>query len=164
MKRPEAGTPQGLFGYEHFQIAYATNDIDRACELFRARFGIRDFGRLEGPMPGGRHARMECAWAGGVMIELVTTTGPGSDFYVDRLPTDDFAIKLHHFGYLLRDETEWGAVHAAVAKAGLPIVAQGGQAGFMKHCFVGMPGLAHLCEYVLPEAGILAYFEGLPVS
>ena len=162
MRRPKAAASLGLLGYEHFQIAYATNDIDRACDLFRERFGIRAFGRLEGPMPGGREARMECAWVGGVMIELVTTTGPGTDFYVNRLPADAFAIQLHHFGYLLRDEAEWDAVHAAIDKTGLAIVAEGGQAGFMKHCFVGLPGLGHLCEYVLPEAGILAYFEGLP--
>lgn len=38
-----------LFRNEHCQVAYATNDIERACAVFKDRYGIKDYRRLEGP-------------------------------------------------------------------------------------------------------------------
>jgi hypothetical protein len=45
MKRPRAvfSPGDGLLRNEHFQICYVTNDIARACYIFRDRFGIREF-------------------------------------------------------------------------------------------------------------------------
>jgi len=48
LERPAASVDPdaGLLLAEHFQMAYVTTDIERACELFRSHLGIRRFARL----------------------------------------------------------------------------------------------------------------------
>src|ERR1700719_2707929 len=90
VKRPRANfSPgSGLLCNDHFQVAYATNDIDRACDIFSNQFGIKEFCRLQGPLAAGGHIRVELAWVGGTMYELITASGAGSDIYAGRLPSD----------------------------------------------------------------------------
>jgi len=100
----------GLLLAEHFQMAYVTTDMERALEMFKMRFGIQKFSRLEGQMPAGGQIRAEFAWVGTIMYELICASGPGSDIYMDRLPRDDsFHIKHHHLGFLLRSREQWDA-------------------------------------------------------
>ena len=56
MKRPDTtfGPVGGLLHAEQFQVAYATNDMERARRLFSERFGITAFSRLEGKLPAKR--------------------------------------------------------------------------------------------------------------
>jgi hypothetical protein len=120
VRRPRATfTPgSGLLRNDHFQVAYATNDIERACEMLSNQFGIREFRRLEGPTPAGGHIRVELAWVGGTMYELITASGPGSAIYVSRLPSDSFAIRHHHLGFLIHDEAQWDALESDAARIG----------------------------------------------
>src|ERR1700750_2174840 len=76
----------GLLRAEHFQMAYATNDMDRARELFRSRLGIRAFARLGGPNADGGYMKAELAWVGTIMYELLEATGPGTGIYNRCLP------------------------------------------------------------------------------
>src|SRR5579859_3069181 len=91
LKRPDAafGPAKGLLRTEHFQMAYATNDIGRAMALFRDRYGINEFRTLAGQLPAGGHIHIELAWVGTIMYELMTASGPGSDIYMNRLPPGD---------------------------------------------------------------------------
>src|SRR5437867_138297 len=121
INRPQLDTApgRGLLRAEHFQVAYATNDIDRACALFRERLGIGEFRRLEGQLPAGGYVRVELAWIGGIMVELMTASGEGSAIYMDRLPSGDgFAVKHHHLGYLIKDQAEWDALMVRVSEQG----------------------------------------------
>ena len=71
VRRPTTtlGAGQGLLRNDHFQIAYATNDIARAREIFTARYGLRAYQDLGGEMPGGGHIQVSLAWSGGTMFE-----------------------------------------------------------------------------------------------
>ena len=152
-----------LLSAEHFQVAYATNDIDRACALFRKRYGARRFARLEGPTAAGGHIRVELAWIGGVMVELMTSSGEGSAIYVDRLPQGPgFALKLHHLGYLIDGEPQWEALMATVATDGHRLAHLSNSAGFMRSCFVDAPELGHYLEYIWPEPAGRAFLESVP--
>lgn len=154
---------QGVLHAEHFQIAYATNDIDRACSFFSDQLGIREYRRLEGTMPAGGHIRVELAWVGTVMYELLSATGPGSDIYVGCLPPDGgFVLKHHHFGYLLEDATQWDKLLARATKDGFSIPYSNRTPGFMQACFVDVPPLGHYLEYVLPEPAGLEFFNAVP--
>ena len=82
---PIVDPASGVLRAEHFQIAYATNDIDRAQAILANRYGIGAFRRLEGPLAAGGQIRVELAWVGPVMYELLTASGPGSAIYMDRL-------------------------------------------------------------------------------
>lgn len=154
----------GLFRHDHFQIAYATNDIDRACALFADRYGIAEYRRLEGQMKSGGHIHVELAWVGGTMIELLTASGPGSSLYVGRLPQDGFAIRHHHLGYMVHDEAAWAAIPAEAERAGAIHIPGNDNPGFLKSCFVEVPELGHYLEYICPEPAGRAFFEGVPVS
>ncbi len=166
MKRPidrfRPDPASGLLHAEQFQMAYATNDIDRACVLFRQRFGIGEFRRLEGPLPAGGHIRVELAWVGGIMYELLTATGPGSDLYVGRLPSNDFAVRHHHLGFLIHNQEQWDGLMATVTRNGATLLSKSHNPGFMQSCFVDAPELGHYFEYIFPEPAGLAFFESVP--
>ncbi len=153
----------GLLRTEHFQMAYATNDIDHACALFRDRYGIREFRRLEGPLAAGGHIRVELAWVGTIMYELLTAHGEGSSIYMSRLPPGDgFRLKHHHLGYMIADDAGWAALMAEVETKGHTLSHLSHNTGFMKSCFVDAPELGHYLEYICPEPAGLAFFESVP--
>ena len=164
MKRPHAtfDPAAGLLRTEQFQIAYATNDIERARKLFEERYGIKAFRRLEGQLPAGGHIHIELAWVGSTMYELLTATGPGSALYIGKLSTNEFAIRHHHLGFLIHSEAEWNALLTEIAHKGWNMPSKSSNPGFMQSCFVEVPELDHYFEYLFPEAAGLAFFESVP--
>lgn len=166
MKRPTSqfNPAEGLLRAEQFQMAYATNDIKRACDIFRERFGIREFRRLAGQMPSGGHIHVELAWVGSTMYELLTATGPGSELYVGKLPTDRFAIQHHHLGFLIHDEAQWNGLFTQIEQNGWKLLSKNSTPGFLQTCFVDVPELGHYFEYLFPEPAGLAFFEGVPAN
>lgn len=163
-RRPRAtfDPAEGLLRTEHFQMAYATNDIDRACDIFKDRYGIKAFRRLEGRLPAGGDIRVELAWVGTIMYELITASGPGSDLYVGRLPGDGFAIRHHHLGFLIHDVAEWNALMREIERGKWIMPSRSSNPGFMQSCFVDAPELGHYFEYLFPEPAGLAFFEDVP--
>lgn len=167
VQRPTPTSPfsAGLLGRDHFQVAYATNDIARAKALFAERYGLSRFAPLGGPLPEGGEIQVELAWAGGVMIELLTASGPGSQVYVENLPTDRFAIRHHHLGYLVQDAAGWRALRSAIEGGGWTVRVDQEIPGFMRQIFIKAPELGHLLEYLWPEpAGHAFLFETVPVN
>jgi hypothetical protein len=164
LRRPRATfTPgSGLLRNDHFQVAYATNDIDRACQMMSNQFGILEFRRLEGPTAAGGHIRVELAWVGGTMYELITASGPGSAIYVSRLPSDSFAIRHHHLGFLIHDEAQWDALESDAARIGRTLLEKTNTPGFLQKCFVDVPELGHYFEYIFPERAGIDFFESVP--
>jgi hypothetical protein len=164
IRRPVASFSPGagLLRTDQFQMAYATNDIDRACAIFSERYGIRQFRRLEGPLPAGGHIRVELAWVGTIMYELLTAQGPGSALYVGRLPAAGFAIRHHHLGFLIHDAEQWNALQNEIVRSGWSMPSRSSNPGFMQSCFVDAPELGHYLEYIFPEPAGLAFFEAVP--
>jgi catechol 2,3-dioxygenase-like lactoylglutathione lyase family enzyme len=154
---------KGPLHAEHFQMAYATNDIERAKRLFGERLGVREWKQLAGPLPSGGQIHVELAWVGSIMYELITATGEGSALYMDRLPhTQSFHVKHHHLGYLIRSQAEWEALLAGAERHGWPLVHQSHTAGFMQSCFIDAPALGHYLEYLFPENAGLEFFRSVP--
>lgn len=164
MERPgSAFSPAaGLLRAEQFQMAYATNDIERARTLFQQRYGIRQFRRLEGQLPAGGHIHIELAWVGTIMYELLTADGPGSDIYVGRLPTAEFVIRHHHLGFLIHDDTEWQELMSEIECNGWSMPSKNCTPGFIQSCFVDVPELGHYFEYLFPEPAGLEFFASVP--
>lgn len=163
---PAAFAPgAGLYRNDHFQIAYVTNDIERAMAVFTERYGVKDFRRMEGQLPAGGHIRVEFAWAGGALLEVTQADGAGSELFRVGLPDDDaFAIRFHHLGYFVHDEAGWQALEAEIEKGGVKVLSKGHTPGFLRTLIVEAPELGHYIEYILPEAGGKAFFEGVPQS
>ena len=147
---------------EHFQMAYVTTDMERALDLFKSRFGIQRFSRLEGRMTAGGDIRAEFAWVGTIMYEVIHASGPGSDLYMDRLPRGaGFHIKHHHLGFLLRSRKEWDAVLAKAGESGWSIPYRNDNP-LVEVCFVDATELGHYLEYFLPKQAGLDFFESVP--
>jgi len=164
LSRPPASFDpgSGLLLAEHFQMAYATNDIDRACDLLRERHGVREFARLEGPFPQGGYIRTEFAWIGTIMYELIQASGPGSEIYMNRLPqTDGFHMKHHHLGFLIHDRTQWETGIALAERSGLSVPYRNSNP-LVDVCFIDVPELGHYLEYLLPTQAGMDFFESVP--
>jgi hypothetical protein len=152
----------GLLLAEHFQMAYVTTDMERALDLFKTRFGIQKFSRLEGRMPAGGQIRAEFAWVGTIMYEVICASGPGSDIYMDRLPRGDgFHIKHHHLGFLLRSREQWDAVMVKARESGWSVPYRNDNP-LVEVCFVDATELGHYLEYFLPKQAGLAFFASVP--
>jgi hypothetical protein len=166
VRRPNSSVRpgEGLLKAEHFQIAYVTNDAQRACQVFKDRYGVKAFGPLDANTPDGGQIHIELAWVGGVMFEIIEASGPGTDFYNDRLPTDDFAVRHHHFGYLTHDEPGWDALQDEIRRGGRSVAMSGHIEGFMRFCYVEAPELGHYLEYFLLDPAGVAFFENVPAS
>ena len=165
LRPPPSPCPgDGLLRNDFFQIAYATNDIDRACTLFGERYGIRAFRRLEGRLPAGGHIRIELALAGGAMYELISADGPGSELFTGLLPAEGFAIRHHHLGYLIHSASAWDALNREFAERGWTVRSKSDNKGFLKACIVEAPELGHYLEYIFPEPAGIEFFESVPRS
>jgi len=152
----------GLLLLEHFQMAYVTNDMERARALFRERLGIREFARLAGETSAGGYVEAEFAWVGTLMYELVCPRGPGSEIFSDHLPrTDDFVIRHHHLGYLVQNRAQWDAVQANAERNDLRVLGQSSNP-LVEFCFVKVPELGHYLEYLFATDAGMAFFENVP--
>ena len=154
----------GLLRNDHFQMAYVTNDLDRASDVFRNRYGIKEFRGLAGKLPTGGDFSIALAWAGGIMFELMHMQGPGTAFYNDRLPADGFAIRHHHLGYFIPDETAWKALEHEIERDGWKVALKVDTAGFLRAWYVETPELDHYLEYMYLEAGGIEFFNTVPSS
>ena len=154
----------GLMVLEHFQMAYVTNDMEQALDLFRRNLGVREFTRLGGPMPSGGEMEAQFAWVGTTMYEIICAKGPGSELYMDPLPKDGgFALRHHHLGFLVQDQAQWDGVLANAAKNDFEVVFHGNNP-LVEFCFVKVPALGHYLEYLYATPMGLEFFESVPRS
>jgi hypothetical protein len=154
-----------LLHNEHFQIAYVTNDLDRAVAVFRKRFGVAEFRANDNDLPDGGKVGIRSVWIGAVMFELCYGAGPGMELYTDwAAPDADFMLRFHHFGYLVPDEGAWETLEREIARGGFRMRNRSDIPGFFKGCYVEVPELGHLLEFVLPRAGLLERMNATPVA
>lgn len=166
LKRPDAAVSPGLglLRKDQFQVSYVTNDLDRACRTFSERYGISDFAFIEGPMPSGGEIRVAFAWVGKTLYEIIDAKGPGTEFYNERLPSDEFAIQFHHLGFLMHDRESWQALEREFKQGDWSIAYETFNDGFMDAYYVKAPELGHYLEYIYAYEGGLQFFDSVPVS
>ena len=162
MPRATFSPADGLLRTDHFQVAYVTNDLTRARDVLRKRYGVGDFRHLEAKLPNDGDIQLELAWVGGIMIELVWARGPGTEFYNDRLPPQQFAIRHHHLGYFIHNQSNWDALQETIRLGGWNVVVENRIEGFMRWCFVDAPELGHYLEYIFPDPQGVSFFEAIP--
>ena len=152
----------GILRGEHFQIAYATNDVLQAQALFAARYGITRWTRLAGALDAGGAIHVELAWHGPLMVELLFAEGPGSETY--RAPLSDapgFQLRQHHLGYMIHSAAEWQALQGEIARGGWEMPLHRANPGFLTSCMVAAPELGHFLEYIWPEPAGLDFFNAV---
>jgi hypothetical protein len=156
---------KGLLNNEHFQIAYVTNDIERAVEIFRTRFGVSRFRANDDALEGGTKVGIRSAWIGGMMYEICSGAGPGMELYTDRAPPGGaFVLRFHHFGYMIPDEPAWDALELQIEQGGWKVRTRSDIPGFFRGCYIEVPELGHFLEFILPGPGLLKRMNTTPVS
>lgn len=82
LNRPDARTTHyaGLLRKDQFQVAYVTNDLERACELFSQRYGIGEYDYIRGDMPEGGRIAVALAWSGVTNYEIIEAHGDEAAF------------------------------------------------------------------------------------
>ncbi len=164
LTRPAADfdSGSGLLCLEQFQMAYVTNDMERACALFGERLGIREWADLGGPTPAGGEVAAKFAWVGTLMYEIICASGPGTEIFSNHLPdTDEFVIKHHHLGYLVQNQAQWDAVLANAERHGFAVPHQNVNP-LVEVCFVEVPELGHYMEYLYATEAGMQFFESVP--
>jgi hypothetical protein len=165
IRRPAGTAAAGsLMQAEHFQMAYVTDDVKRACGILRARYGVCNFAPLYVDMPGGGRIHIELAWVSGIMIELIEATGPGTEFYNDVLPGNGFSIRHHHLGYFVQDMASWEALMKKIKDEACPVAFEGHKEGFFRFCYIKAPEFDHYLEYLLLEPAGMRFFEAVPAN
>lgn len=168
LNRPAAPThsPAGLMRKEQFQTGYVTNDLDRACELLREKYGIGEYSFIEGDMGEGGTIRVAFAWVGGNMYEIIDARGgKEAEFYTSRLPGDgSFGLVFHHLGYMIHSDEEWAAVKAEITERGMTVALDLADPSFMDAVYIEAPELGHYLEYLYPHAGGLQFFGAVPAN
>jgi len=151
-----------LFG-GFFQLGYVTQELDAACEAFRARFATAEFEKSD-PQPTNGFIpptkRLALAYVDDVMIELIEPDRDQITIYDEHIPAEPGAIRLHHLGYLINDYAETlGQLEAA----GYPLPLHGSFGDALNYIYADTrPQLGHYAEFIrLGNAG-RAHFAGLP--
>ena len=160
-KAPKPGA-RGMLCREHSHCAWVTNDLDRALDIFARRYGVDQCSFLEGKNPQGGDIRVAFAWAGGQVLEIIQASGPGFDFYNELLPKNEFAIRFHHLGFIVRENADWEALEEDIATGGWRVTLSTLTGDFIDAHYIDAPELGHYLEYVRPfEAGI-AFYAAVP--
>lgn len=164
IKREATAGASGMLCKEHSHSAWVTNDLDRAMEIFRSQYGVREFSFIEGPSPEGGHIRVAFAWAGGQVLEIIHATGAGFDFYNAILPEEGFAIRFHHLGFVIEDEAGWQQLEREIGEGGWTVAYSTLTHDFIDAYYIEAPELGHYLEYVRPFAAGHQFYDAVPVS
>ena len=160
INRPaKADKPAGLLGYDKFQIAYVTNDLERAMETFSQRLKIENWTTLDAGI-----MRIALAWVNGQQFELIQTSAEHLPLYDDWIDKGgDFVISHHHFGYFVYSDEDWAGLRANLEAYGQPL-AMDADTEMMKVIYVYAPELGHYLEYLYPNVQGKSFFENVAAN
>jgi hypothetical protein len=164
LKRESVPSAKGMLCKEHSHSAWVTNDLDRALDIFSRRYGVGDYSFIEGPNPQGGQIKVAFAWAGGQILEIICASGPGFEFYYEMLPDGEFAIRFHHLGFLVEDDTGWKQLEEELREGEWSIALSTLAGDFIDAYYIKAPELGHYLEYVRPFPTGDAFYNTVPVN
>lgn len=165
IQREPVTSASGMLCKEHSHSAWVTNDMDRALEIFTRRYGLGDYTFIDAETPSGGRIKVAFTWAGGQVIEIIMSSGPGSEFYNEILPEgDEFAIRFHHLGFIIHDNAGWQQLERELEEGSWQIAFSTLTHDFIDAYYIKAPELGHYLEYVRPFEAGNQFYNSLPVS
>jgi hypothetical protein len=151
----------------HSQVAYVTNNLDAAIELFKRDYGTPGFYVFSNVMPGmenpgGLVLKIALARVGGVEIELIEPVGNTAPLFSDPLPKgEDLAIIFHHVAIRIDGPIENWELHvASLDLTKHKIVFEGAMGDDLRYFYTDERGpLGHCIEHVWMSPTMLAQVE-----
>lgn len=148
----------------YLQLGYVTNNFESALDLVRKSHGMGPFKEMRDLTIGAREGRdVTChfglAFKDGTQFEIIQPLSGDTLFYTDVLPSQDFAMRLHHMGHYYPNAADYAvAMVAAEAKWTKSVDQQifdGGYCYFDARVDYGH----HMELFSFPEEN---HFEGVP--
>jgi hypothetical protein len=140
---------------KHHQIAYVTNDMDRALNVFSKDYGVARFYPLltgaEPPRPDGLHLKVGLANVNGTEVELIQPLGETRNLYSDALPADGrFTLELHHLCIRIAGNLEdWQRHRASIDEKAHPIALEGAYGDYLRVLYTDeRDRLGHYLEHL----------------
>jgi hypothetical protein len=148
----------------HHQIAYVTNDIDQAIELFKRDYAAPGFFKFNNfaagaAKPGTPELWIAIAHVNGVEIELIEPVGDTAPLFKAPLkPGPELDICFHHIAIRIDGPIEnWHAHAASIDTVKHKIVFEGGLGEDLRYFYTNELGrLGHYVEHVWMSPGMLA--------
>ena len=150
-----------------FQVGYVTNDLERAAAVMRDQFGTGAV-KIMRDIPDS-FIDIGLCFAGETNFEIIQSHNASGDFYSDWIADcDGFALRPHHFGFLIPSSEEMSALRGSHRNAGRAFPLDNIVPGFIDVFYADTRGeLGHYLEYFYLEAGARAMFadvEGTTIS
>ncbi len=144
----------------HSQIAYVTNDLDRALAVWRDEFDVPAFQVFTNDMEGlvSSHPfqlRIALANVGGTEIELIEPLNGTAPLHAEPLPADgSFAMCFHHVAMRITGKlADYDAHMASLDAEQHPVVWSGAFAEVMRYAYTDeRRTLGHYVEHVWFDA------------
>jgi hypothetical protein len=149
-----------------FQLAYVTQDIERAMAEMGAAFGIGEF-QVNRDVPiatgnGTAYCHFALAFLGAQQIELIEPAGGVDAVYRDALQPGRVAV-LHHLGFLVPTETAWQATLRRIEAEDAPVPVRGSFEDLMHYAYVDRRDLCgHYLEYMYATPAGVGMFDAVP--
>jgi hypothetical protein len=151
-----------------YQVAYVTNDFERALAQCAQTHGAHQFARLPamryetGP---GRTAicNIGLAYVGATEIEVIHPLEGDVQIYRDVLSASGFAIRFHHLARLYQSREELESQIAAYRKAGRPVPIDGTSPGSARYFYADFRvEMGHYVEGIWFEPAARSWLATIP--
>lgn len=147
----------------HHQIAYVTNDMAYALNVFAQDFGVSRFYPLitgEEPVPaGGVRIKAALANVNGTEIELIQPLGDGENLFSNALPKDDpkFTLVLHHVCIRITGGIEnWERHRSSIDETAHRVAMEGSYGDFLRILYTDERSrLGHYLEHLWMSPHVL---------
>jgi len=148
----------------HHQIAYVTNDLDAAMEVFKKDYAVSGFFVFNNRESGAAHPRepelrIALAHVNGVEIELIEPVGVTAAVFKDVVePGAGLQIQFHHVALRIEGSLEhWAAHEESIDKARHSVVYAGALGDEMRFFYTDERArLGHYVEHVWMSPNVLA--------
>jgi hypothetical protein len=150
------------------QIAYVTTDLAWAIRYFANDHGVARWAELPDMQVETMPERSCCVhvalcWVSDLQLELIQPLGGDDSVYRAPLPTDGFALRLHHLAQLIHTEADYEAQRQALRVHGAPIVFDGHRPGTARYFYTDhRQTLGHYIEHVWYTPAGMESMLGLP--
>ena len=151
-----------------FQVAYVTEDMDRAQRLFADTHRIPQFlemrdMRYQTQGEKQAHCHISLAYVGAVEIELIQPLSGDVELYRDYLPRDGSAVRLHHLCRRFETEAEYDAQIEAFTRMGKRFPINGKAEGVGRYFYCDFRAeLGHYVEGIFFEPGTRPWLDSIP--
>jgi len=151
-----------------YQVAYVTNEIERALELCAQTHGAYQFARLPGlryQTGPGREAicHVALAYVGDTEIEIIQPLDGDVGFYREVLPASGFALRFHHLARLHESRQEVEAQITAYRLGGRALPVDGSSPGSARYYYADFRAeLGHYIEGIWFEPGARQWLSTIP--